>query len=149
MIFSDVNDETDFAYQTSIEPEGDIRIARLGIRDIYQRNRHIALERIRLSGFVCELDSSHPLFLSRHSGAPYLEAHHFVPMSTQSSFPVSLDNLNNVFSLCPGCHRAVHHAEAPVARSILESLASRRNVLASLGLGLEDLYVMYGINEIH
>lgn len=141
-------DETDYAYQESLELGSEIRISTSKARDIFVRDRRIALQRMQLSGFRCEYNSSHSLFISRFSRKEYLEAHHLVPMSLQGSFSKPLDSLCNVFCLCPNCHRAVHHAEVGQAREILQTLAGTRDVLTKYNLGIEDLYTLYSVEII-
>lgn len=142
------NDEADPIYQESLDETNVFRIARLKERDIYARNRDVALNRMVLSGFTCENDPEHTLFISRFRGVPFVEAHHLIPMSLQGEFSESLDTIHNVFCLCPFCHRAVHHAENRVARDILNSLSSKRNVLITFSVSIPDLYRLYAIEEI-
>ena len=142
------NDEADPIYQESLDETNVFRIARLKERDIYARNRDVALSRMQLSDFTCENDPEHPLFISRFRGVPFVEAHHLIPMSLQGEFSESLDTIHNVFCLCPFCHRAVHHAENRVARDILNSLSSKRNVLNTFSVSIPDLYRLYAIEEI-
>lgn len=141
-------DDTDYAYQESLELDSEIRISTSKARDIFVRDRRIALQRMQLSDYRCEYNASHSLFVSRFSRKEYLEAHHLIPMSLQGGFSEPLDSLFNVFCLCPGCHRAVHHAEEGLAREILQTLAGTRDVLNKYNLGIEDLYSLYSVEEI-
>lgn len=141
-------DETDSIYQNSLDETDDIRITRLKERDVFARNRNIAIKRMELSNYSCEYDPKHELFTSRFRRLPYLEAHHLIPMSLQGDFSESLDSVHNVFCLCPYCHRAIHHAEESVARNILNSLAQSRNILSRYSLCIDDLYSLYSIEEI-
>lgn len=141
-------DESDEAYQSAIESVDAARIARLKGRDVYQRDRKIALKKMELSGYKCEFDQSHQVFVSRFSGMPYLEAHHLIPISIQADFKLKLDNIHNVFCLCPHCHRAVHHAEVPLARDILSNLADKSHMLTKLDLSVPDLFSLYAVEEI-
>jgi len=141
-------DETDEIYQSSVNESDTLRIAKLKERDIYVRDRRVAVKRMELSGYKCEFDSSHRLFISRFSKKPYLEAHHLVPIGLQGELEVTLDTVHNVFCLCPFCHRAVHHAEEPLARNILSALVSKRSTLETFGLNLPDLFGIYAVEEI-
>jgi len=39
----------------------------------------------------------------------FTEAHHLIPMSFQKDFlPINSDRKENIISLCPTCHRAIH-----------------------------------------
>ena len=142
------NDELDEIYQSSVNDTDAVRIAKLKERDIYSRDRRIALQRMEFAGFKCEIDSSHGLFISRFSKKPYLEAHHLIPIGLQGAFDRPLDIIHNVFCLCPSCHRAIHHAEEPVARMILSSLASKHPVLDVFSLSITELFGLYAVEEI-
>lgn len=142
------HDEVDELYQNSVNDTNEIRIARLKGRDVYARDRKIAVRRMELARFKCEIDSKHELFISRFSKRPYLEAHHLIPMGLQNSFKKPLDNIHNVFCLCPNCHRAVHHAEEPVTRMILSRMASKHEILDVFALSIPELYSLYAVEEI-
>jgi 5-methylcytosine-specific restriction enzyme A len=144
-------DESDNIYQSLVNDVTDIdvvKISRLKERDTYVRDRNIALQRMELSGYVCEFNPQHGLFLSRFSKKPYLESHHLVPMALQQKFSRPLDTINNVFCLCPCCHRAVHHADEPLAREILGNLAQKRPILNDFDLTIPDLFSLYAVEEI-
>lgn len=141
-------DESDEFYQEAINDSDAIRITKLKARDIYARDRNIAIQRMKLSGFTCEFDSEHNLFVSRFSKKPYLEVHHLVPLGLQGDFSKPLDTIHNVFCLCPLCHRAIHHAEEPFARKILSSLASKCQILDDFSLTVPDLFSLYAVEEI-
>ena len=138
----------DEIYQNSVNETDTVRIAKLKERDIFFRDRKIALQRMEFAGFKCEIDSSHGLFISRFSKKPYLEAHHLIPIGLQSAFDKPLDTIHNVFCLCPSCHRAVHYAEEPIARMILSSLASKHPVLDMFALSITELFGLYAVEEI-
>ena len=141
-------DEYEEFYQNAVSESDTIKIARLRERDAFARDRNIALKRMKLSGFHCEYDNTHKLFISRFSRNPYLEAHHLIPMGMQSDFKDSLDTIHNVYCLCPYCHRAVHHADEELARDILNTLALKRSVLSLYTLKTVDLFSFYGVELI-
>lgn len=141
-------DESDEIYQRSVNDTDTVRIAKLKERDVYARDRNIAVKRMELSGFTCEFDSSHKLFVSRFTKNPYLESHHLIPMGLQGVFGKPLDTIHNIFCLCPYCHRAVHHAEDSLARNILTNLAERRPVLKMFALSVTELLGLYAVEEI-
>jgi hypothetical protein len=141
-------DESDSLYQESLDETDKIRIIRLKERDAYARDRNVALSRMKQCGFSCEYNPDHNLFISRYSRRPYLEAHHLIPIGLQGEFSKPLDTIHNVFCLCPACHRAIHHAEEPIARDILKSLANTNDVLNDFDLSEIDLYSLYAVEEI-
>jgi 5-methylcytosine-specific restriction enzyme A len=142
------NDYSDADYQESLDEPNSIRIATLKERDTFARDRNIALKRMELSGFVCEYDTTHNLFISRFSRKPYLEAHHLIPIGLQADFRGPLDTVNNVFCLCPNCHRAVHHSEENQTRLILGKLSEKRPVLSKFSLSVSDLFSLYAVEVI-
>ncbi|MEI7455270.1 MAG: HNH endonuclease [Nitrosomonadales bacterium] len=141
-------DESDEYYQEAINDSDSIRITQLKARDIYRRDRNLALERMELSGFRCEFNNKHQLFISRFSKKPYLEAHHLIPLGLQSDFIKPLDTIHNLFCLCPYCHRAVHNAKEPIARKILEHLAAKNRVLDDFSLTVPELFGLYAVEKI-
>jgi hypothetical protein len=141
-------DDGDDVYQSIVNDTNTIRIATLKARDIYARDRKVALERMKLSGFTCEYNPKHKLFVSRFTEKPYLEAHHLIPMGLQKDFKKSLDTVHNVYCLCPYCHRAVHQATEPYAKEILGTLAEQRPVLDDYSLSLNDLFGLYAVETI-
>lgn len=90
-------DESDEFYQEAVNDSDSIRITQLKARDIYRRDRSIAVQRMELSGFTCEFNRKHRLFTSRFSKKPYLEVHHLVPLGLQSDFVKPLDTIHNLF----------------------------------------------------
>ena len=76
----------------------------------YKRNIAKAKQAIILSDFNCEIDSNHQSFISKN-GYKYMEAHHIIPISAQNDFNYSLDVAANIVSLCPICHRKLHHGK--------------------------------------
>lgn len=143
-----VQDDFDEAYQRSIESADAARVSVLKGRKVYTRDRNIALKKMELSGYKCEFDASHQVFVSRFSGRPYLEAHHLIPISLQTDFKLKLDSIHNLFCLCPHCHRAVHHSEVSLARDILSNLADKSRMLKSLKLSVSDLFSLYAVEAI-
>lgn len=141
-------DESDEIYQSEVNDSDAIRIIKLKERDTYARDRNIAIQKMKLSGYTCEFDNTHNLFVSRFSKKPYLEVHHLVPLGLQKYYSKSLDTIHNVFCLCPTCHRAVHHAEEQFARKILRSLATKSPVLENFSLTVPDLLGLYAVEEI-
>lgn len=109
-----------------IAPEGCIReiIRPSGI--IYGRDPRIAIMRLEEVEYKCEIDPSHYTFVAQRTNRPYMEAHHFIPMKYQSLFKNPLDNFENVISLCPNCHRAIHHAIPAYKYKLVGNLYEKR-----------------------
>jgi hypothetical protein len=76
---------------------------------------------------LCEVDSDHKSFVSRKSGKQYVEAHHLIMMENQNDFEYSLDVEENIVSLCPNCHKRLHHGEFADIEPILKRLLATRS----------------------
>jgi len=144
-----IYDESEGNYQDSLQELDDIKINKLKARDVFTRDRKKAIKRMELANYKCEVDVKHNLFLSRATKKPYLEAHHLIPMSLQKNNEVALDTLNNIYCLCPHCHRAIHLAEKTVTREIVDTLVEKRpEVLNILNENISDIYNYYSVENI-
>jgi len=144
-----VYDESESEYQDSIQELDEIKVSKLKSKDVFVRDRRKALERMEAAKYLCEFNSSHKLFISRFTGKPYLEAHHLIPMSLQKDTDKQLDTIENIYCLCPYCHRAIHHAEKDTTRDIIETLVNQRpSVLSILNNDVSDIYNFYAVEEI-
>lgn len=80
--------------------------------------------------FHCEVDSTHPSFISRTSKLPYMEAHHLIPtaylMIFYERYHINLDCKENIISLCPTCHRAIHFGTNEKRNEILKILLKKK-----------------------
>lgn len=142
-------DEYDSYYQSSLLDESIIKTSALKAKDIYTRRRDLAIRRMKIEKYQCEFDPKHNLFISRGTKLPYLEAHHLVPISLQRSLETNLDRLDNIYCLCPFCHRAIHHAEAECTKQIIDRLINKRqSILDHLNYRQSDLYQIYAVEEI-
>ena len=83
----------------------------------------IAKRRLVMAGYKCEIDKTHVSFTSDSTKHNYVEAHHLVPLAVQKEFgDISLDHEANIFSLCPNCHRLLHHAIMKEKEQILKEM---------------------------
>lgn len=74
-----------------------------------KRSSIIKNQVIMSSGYKCEINENHKTFTSDSTRHPYMEGHHGIPISKQDKFGYSLDIYANIISLCPICHRLLHH----------------------------------------
>lgn len=107
---SNINSEIKKETKIETAPEGIIKTAEIGSKQVYIRNPKIATYRFQLSGYKCEINPNHRTFISQKTGKPYVEAHHYIPIKFQKQFSVPLDTVENVIALCATCHRAIHYA---------------------------------------
>ncbi len=99
------------------------------------------------ANYHCEINSHHESFISQVTKHNYVEAHHLVPLKSQLDFKKALDNRANIISLCPNCHRLLHHATFQEKKPLLEKLFNKEKEddLTKLGtpITLEGLYKLY------
>ena len=116
----------------------------------YRRNPRVAYDALRRFGHVCEMMPKHEVFISKVTGHPYLEAHHFVPMMEQRYFDVSLDVTENICILNPYAHKMLHHATYDEIVPHLTKLAEpRADFLKRIGVSMDRVLRSYGrpLNE--
>jgi 5-methylcytosine-specific restriction protein A len=90
--------------------------------------------------FRCRVDSKHITFVSNHKN--YVEGHHLIPMFQQKNYSFNLDNIDNIVSLCPTCHREIHYADD--RSSILKKLFdTNKEYILSHDITYLDLQKMY------
>ena len=145
-----IYDETEGVYQDSLSELDEIKITKLKARDVFSRDRNIALERIKIEKYMCEYNPSHILFNSRYTNLPYLEAHHLIPLALQKNTAKKLDVIENIFSLCPYCHRAIHNADKDLTQNIIKKLAFKRpELLNIMELKTSDIFSFYSVEDIY
>ncbi|MCL9637515.1 HNH endonuclease [Bacillus zanthoxyli] len=112
----------------------------------WKRNHIISKKAIILADYQCEYENSHMFFKSFKTGENYVEGHHLIPMEFQEQFQKSLDVEANIVSLCPLCHKKVHHATMEERKKIIETLYfKRRDRLrqCKISVSLQDLFTFY------
>jgi len=134
----DQEDEHDPTYQIDIDstlssrldidvdPNGKIIKSIVGSREVISRDPKLAAMRFQLSGNKCEINPTHKTFIAERTTLPYVEAHHFIPIKFQHLFEKPLDNLHNIVSLCPNCHRAIHHAVIDCKFGLISTIYEKR-----------------------
>lgn len=102
-------------------------------RTTYPRDRQTSINALSHANYRCEIEPAHTTFLRKHSGKPYTEPHHLIPMAFSDEFSVSLDVEENIVSLCSNCHNHIHYGQG--AEKLLTKLYyERRDALKSVGL---------------
>lgn len=115
-------------------------------REVWFRNPKYAREALGRAEYLCELDETHQLFISKFTGKNYVEAHHIIPIQFQSKYTYSLDTHANIVSVCPMCHKKIHYGTFEETQSMLEELFDiRKNRLYSSGISIviDELYSYY------
>lgn len=87
-----------------------------------KRSSIIKNQVIMSSGYKCEINENHKTFTSDSTRHPYMEGHHGIPISKQDKFNYSLDIYANIISLCPICHRLLHHGICDEKTEVLKRI---------------------------
>lgn len=114
----------------------------------YPRNYKEALKSKINSEWTCEYDTSHKTFINAVNNKPHVEAHHLIPMAAQDLYDESIDFASNIISLCPNCHRRIHHAIIEDKKEMIKYLFDKRRETykeKQIVIKLKELYRMYGI----
>lgn len=72
----------------------------------YTRNQDVVAEVLERANGICERCGQDAPFLRASNGKPYLEGHHWVPLSEGGE-----DTVDNAAALCPNCHRELHYGQ--------------------------------------
>ena len=109
----------------------------------YKRDNAKAKRALVISKYKCNLNEDHMTFESK-SGHPYMEAHHLIPLGEQSKFANSLDVDANIVSLCPTCHRKLHHG-TDIQDDLLVLYNQRKELLEKSGINItfDELLELY------
>lgn len=131
-------------------PRGKPRKVNKNNQKIYARNAYITKHVKERSKWLCEFKSDHKTFINRNNDLQYVEAHHLIPMALQDNFEYSLDVPSNIVSLCPNCHRMIHHGKKEDVEEILEYLYSKYENdmnLSGIKVSFSELLSFYGIDK--
>lgn len=111
------------------------------------RNFAYAQQALENANFKCEYNKNHNTFISPITKSNFMEAHHLIPLAWQNDYSFSLDNINNIFSLCPNCHRKIHCSDRFIKKEMLEKLYSSREHFFTnqLETNFDRLCFYYGI----
>jgi len=114
-----------------------------------KKNAAIAKKVIVDSNYKCSYNESHATFLTS-KGKSYMEGHHLIPCTVENSNlfkeKSKLDREENIVSICPTCHRAIHFGDDLTKRKLVKKLYSKQRAkLESVGLdiGLEAMLSKY------
>lgn len=103
----------------------------------FRRDPNMAGLALVAAAYSCEVDQRHTTFTCQRTRQNFVEAHHLFPMGAQADFSVSLDVPENIVSLCPTCHRRLHHGLRSEVRQVLKVLWAKRRVALS-ARGIND-----------
>jgi len=119
--------------------------------NVRDTNISIAKKRVKRDGalidaakkrdnYSCVLNKEHSTFLS--GGKAYVEGHHVIPMYQQKNYDFLLDDVKNIASLCPSCHREIHLSDDK--EEILTKLyIHQKEYMLQKEISLRDFFKMY------
>lgn len=150
--------EEEKEYEISSDIEEDItkadfptvkRLGRVkqGARFVTVRNKAKGDFALKQQNYKCQVDLSHKSFITP-AGMPYMEKHHLISMKFYEEYENDLDDINNIVSLCPNCHRQIHLGDKKDVSKIIEILYTKQKDLlnsAGLSINLDELKKKYGI----
>lgn len=123
-----------------------------GILKRYSKNPLIGKVSIKKADYKCENNISHKTFISSHTKRQFMEAHHLIPINQQDviweRYKVNVDCLENIVSLCPNCHRAIHYASKEIKCELIQKLYNiKKAELTKIGLNISlvDLFSIYRV----
>lgn len=104
--------------------------------------------------YSCLYDPEHESFISQKTHKPYMEGHHFVQicksMDIWEKYNINVDCVENIVSLCPNCHRAIHHGTNDVKKAMIDNLYPKLlPKFRSIGFRItkEEIYDIYKVNN--
>lgn len=103
----------------------------------YKTNSRIAKTALELAEYKCQYEpNKHITFMSK-LGKPYMEAHHLIPMAAQKDFSINIDRIENIVSICPNCHSAIHLGDETTRIDLLKKLYEiKEPELKSVGINI-------------
>lgn len=129
-----------------------VAISRFDVGRRFRTNPLLGKIAIKKAYFSCEKDYRHETFISKKTHEKYMEAHHLIPVCFQKviwdKYHVNIDCVENLVSLCPTCHKAIHYGTKEVQRAIITELYARcapkyRSI--GLNISLEEILNLYKI----
>ncbi|MCR3906961.1 MAG: hypothetical protein NUK62_08070 [Tenericutes bacterium] len=108
---------------------------------------------IKKANYSCECNYGHGTFISNRTGKQFMEGHHLIPVGYQieiwNKYSVNVDCVENIVSLCPNCHRAIHYGNETTKKKLIEKLFDLRKATykkIGININLDEIKKMYGGN---
>ena len=129
-------------------PTKEILIKESSSGKIIVRDPSLTKTAIVNANYQCEIDANHKTFINA-SGVPYMEGYHLIPCTVDNSnfiwerFERNVDCLENIVSLCPNCHRAIHFGNAETKEKMLVKLYSKKKTqLEKVGIRISFSHLL-------
>jgi len=109
-----------------------------------KKNPSLAKSVIVESGYKCIIDQNHETFQTK-KGERYMEGHHLIPCTPRNARNFeekdgkNIDCIENIVSICPTCHRAIHFGCNSTKEALVKTLYARqKNKLEEVGLRITE-----------
>lgn len=105
----------------------------------YSTDYRLSKTALANASFMCEFDNTHKTFKTKYN-INYMEAHHLFPMKEQKNYlDINFDRTENIVSLCPVCHRAIHYSEVHHRNKIIQHIfQKRKTLLENVGIKFDN-----------
>lgn len=118
---------------------------------IIKKDPKLSKSAIVIANYLCAIDPNHVTF-ENANGHLYMEGHHLIPGTILNAKAIwqkngrNIDCVENIVSLCPNCHRAIHYGKPSVQAEMLAKLYTvQESKLSSVGIHItfDDLLSYY------
>lgn len=97
-----------------------------------------------MANYECQIDKSHITF-NTSQNKPYMEGHHLIPCTPNKAqlimdrFSKNIDCVENIVSLCPICHRAIHFGNVEKKIELIHKLYYiQQEKLRNIGINITE-----------
>lgn len=133
----------------TVEP---VAVSKFDVGRRFRTNPLLGKIAIKKAYYSCEKDYQHETFISKKTQQKYMEAHHLIPVCFQKEvwdkYHINIDCVENLVSLCPTCHKAIHYGTKEVQRKMITELFSRcapKYKAIGLNITLKEIFKFYKI----
>lgn len=133
----------------TVEP---VAVSKFDVGRRFRTNPLLGKIAIKKAYYSCEKDYQHETFISKKTQQKYMEAHHLIPVCFQKEvwdkYHINIDCVENLVSLCPTCHKAIHYGTKEVQRKMISELFTRcapKYKAIGLNITLEEIFKFYKI----
>ena len=129
-----------------------IAISKFDVGRRFRTNPLLGKIAIKKAYYSCENNYNHETFISKKNQQIYMEAHHLIPVCFQKEvwdkYHINIDCVENIVSLCPTCHKAIHYGTKEVQRNMIRELFSRcapKYKAIGLNITIDEIYKFYRV----
>ena len=133
----------------TVEP---VAVSKFDVGRRFRTNPLLGKIAIKKAYYSCEKDYQHETFISKKTQQKYMEAHHLIPVCFQKEvwdkYHINIDCVENLVSLCPTCHKAIHYGTKEVQRKMISELFARcapKYKAIGLNITLEEIFKFYKV----